>query len=225
MKVSVAKVPHKCRKSAAKVPQDLARACSGGGVNMRLRANHAKASCEACGGFTFLEDAIRTAVGRCVIVSHRALSGEDEDARRVRRIISECHAESPGKVVLAMNGHGHSDSVRFCEGVPYYTVNSPNHCWIPFRHSAYPHEDVVRWKEIGHVVAYSGKPLSAIITVSHNGDISVSGMKGGWWRGICPVDISPRLAGYQITPHIEDRNCLVTQQLSERRGTLAGVSD
>lgn len=175
--------------------------------------------------FTFLEDAIRTAVGRCVIVSHRALSGEDEDARRVRRIISECHAESPGKVVLAMNGHGHSDSVRFCEGVPYYTVNSPNHCWIPFRHSAYPHEDVVRWKEIGHVVAYSGNPLSAIITMTHNGDISVSGMKGGWWRGICPVDISPRLAGYRITPHIEDRNCLLAQQLSERRGTLAGVSD
>lgn len=86
---------------------------------------------------------------------------------------------------MAMNGHNHCDSWKVMDGVAYFSVNSANHHWVPRRHTAYPAEDVARWREIDHVVAYD-TPLSAVVTLLPGGGITVDGMKGGFWRGISP---------------------------------------
>jgi len=152
--------------------------------------------------FPFLEEALRTAAGPCLVASHRPLDGNDPDARRVREIFAAVNLAHPGRVTLVLNGHHHCDSLKTRDGISYYTVNSPNHCWVSLKHGAYPAEDVARWSGINHVVAYDGTPLSAVVTLRRDGKFSVKGMKGGFWRGISPADISPKFKG--ITAAIRD---------------------
>ena len=133
----------------------------------------------------WLGEVIRDSPFPCVVCSHRRLDGDDADARTVRAIFSRANAAHPGRVVMAMNGHNHCDSWKVMDGVAYFTVNSANHHWVPRRHTAYPAEDVARWREIDHVVAYD-TPLSAVVTLLPGGGITVDGMKGRFWRGILP---------------------------------------
>lgn len=71
---------------------------------------------------------------------------------------------------------------------------------MPRRHQSYPVEDMKRWKEIDHIVAYD-TPVSAVLTKTASG-FDVKGMQGSFWRGVTPelVGCSPF-----ITPHIGDR--------------------
>lgn len=138
----------------------------------------------------------------CVVCSHRSLLGDDEDSLAVRALFSKVNAANPGRVVMAMNGHTHNDAWRVVDGVAYFTVNSANHHWVARRHKAYPAEDVARWREIDHVVAYDA-PLSAVVTLHPGGGMAVEGMNGGFWRGIAPGNI-----GFSggITASILDRS-------------------
>lgn len=153
--------------------------------------------------FPFLEESLDSAPGVCVVASHRSLFGDDPDAQRVRAIFAAANRARPGRVTLALNGHNHCDLLRVREGVSYYTVNSPNHCWIPLKHTAYPAEDMRRWTGIDHIVAYDGTPLSAIVTLTPDGRFSVKGMSGGFWRDVQPAQISPKFAN--LTASIKDR--------------------
>ena len=155
--------------------------------------------------FPFLEESLRTAGGVCVVASHRPLDADDPDARRVRAIFAAANRERPGRVALALNGHNHCDRLRTRDGVSYYTVNSPNHCWIPFRHTSYPAEDVRKWSGIDHVLAYDGTPLSAVVTLLPNGRFAVSGMTGGFWRGVAPERFAPTPLDPSYTAAIRDR--------------------
>ncbi len=152
----------------------------------------------------WLGEVIRDSSFPCIVCSHRRLDGDDADARAVRTIFSRANVAHPGRVVMAMNGHNHCDSWKVMDGVAYFTVNSANHHWVPRRHTAYPAEDVARWREIDHVVAYD-TPLSAVVTLLPGGGINVNGMKGSFWRGIPPEKI-----GFSkgITAAIENRTIL-----------------
>ena len=137
----------------------------------------------------------------CVVCSHRRLDGDDADAVSVRRIFSRANVAHPGRVVMAMHGHIHSDGWKVVDGIAHFSVNSANHSWVPRRHEAYPAEDVARWRGIDHIIAYD-TPLSAIVTLSRGGGIRVDGMKGGFWRGIAPEKMGfPR----SISASIADR--------------------
>lgn len=153
--------------------------------------------------FPFLEESLESAEGQCVIASHRSLAGDDPDARRVREILSAANRAHPGRMTLALSGHNHCDRLLMKDGVAHYTVNSPNHCWIPLKHESYPAEDVRRWSEINHVVAYDGTPLSVVVTLNPDGRFSAMGMRGGFWRGVAPETISPK--SRNITASIRDR--------------------
>ena len=148
----------------------------------------------------WLEDQLFQASGPCVVCAHRRLNGEDSDAKAVQSILAQVNARYPGRVGLVLNGHHHCDQLIRKDGISWYTVNSPNHCWVPIRHKAYPVEDVKRWKEIDHIVAYD-TPVSAVLTKTASG-YDVKGMQGSFWRGVTSgrAGCSPT-----ITPHIQNR--------------------
>lgn len=148
----------------------------------------------------WLEEQLLQAPGPCILCSHRRLNGEDPDSKAVRAILARVNANHPGRVRIVLNGHHHCDQLIVKDGLPWYTVNSPNHCWVPIRHKAYPVEDVKRWKEINHIVAYD-TPVSAVMTMTATG-FDVKGMRGSFWRGVTPAQAgcSPTIA-----PHIVDR--------------------
>ena len=139
----------------------------------------------------WLEETLASSPSPCVVCSHRRLDGDDADALAVRAIFARANAARPGRVMLAMNGHNHVDRWKVLDGVAYFTVNSANHVWVPRRHSAYPAEDMARWREIDHVIAYD-TPLSAIVTLEPGGKVKVEGMPGRFWR-----DIPPEKMGYR----------------------------
>ena len=136
----------------------------------------------------WLEETLVRSPFPCVVCSHRRLDGDDEDAVAVRRMFARANAAHPGRVVMAMHGHNHCDGWKVVDGVAYFSVNSANHHWVARRHTAYPAEDVARWREIDHVVAYD-TPLSAIVTLVPGGGVMVEGMTGEFWRGITPETI------------------------------------
>lgn len=148
----------------------------------------------------WLEERLLQASGPCVVCSHRPLNGEDPDSRAVRGILAKVNARHPNRVRLVLNGHHHCDQLVRRDGVSWYTVNSPNHCWVPLRHQSYPVEDMKRWKEIDHIVAYD-TPVSAVLTMTDTG-FDVKGMQGSFWRGLSPAQVG---CSPSITPHIVDR--------------------
>lgn len=152
--------------------------------------------------FPWLEEMATRSPYPCFVFSHRPLAGTDADAVRVRGILSAANRAHPGRVLLALCGHNHCDRFVRVDGVGHWTVNSPNHCWVPLRHAGYPVEDMRRWKEVDHIVAYDGTPLCAIVRVSPSGAISVQGQTGAFWRGLSPSTLSPRLAKFGVTPSI-----------------------
>lgn len=150
----------------------------------------------------WLEERVARSPFPCFVFSHRTLAGTDADAVCARGILSAANRAHPGRVLLALCGHNHCDRMVRVDGLGHWTVNSSNHCWVPLRHTGYPAEDMRRWKEIDHVVAYDGTPLCAIVTVSAAGEVSVEGQTGGFWRGLPPEALSPSLARFCITPSI-----------------------
>ena len=148
----------------------------------------------------WLEEQLLRASGLCVICSHRPLNGDDLDSKAVQMIVDKVNARHPGRIRLVLNGHHHCDRLVQKGGVSWFTVNSTNHCWVPRRHQSYPAEDMKRWKEIDHIVAYD-TPVSAVLTKTASG-FDVKGMQGSFWRGVTPelIGCSPF-----ITPHISDR--------------------
>ena len=149
----------------------------------------------------WLEEELLKSTLPCVVVSHKPLDGTDPDSRAVQKTIETANKANPGRVVLALNGHRHSDRWNVVDGVPFFTVNSANHHWIAKRHTAYPREDVERWREIDHIIAYD-TPLSAIVTLHPGGTVSVVGQEGRFWRGIDPAEMGWR---GRISPSIANR--------------------
>lgn len=138
----------------------------------------------------------------CVICSHVRLDDSGADSAAVMKLVTAANAAHPGRVRLMMNGHNHCDRFDVTGGVAHWTVNSANHVWVARKHTAYPAEDVVRWKGIDHVIAYD-TPLCAVLELGRHGSIAIRGMKGRFWR-----DIEPRQAGFtksSATASIADR--------------------
>ena len=73
-------------------------------------------------------------------------------------------------------------------------------------HTAYPEEDVKRWKHARHVIAWND-PVSAIITINRNGHLKVEGQRSTFYRGVTPVMAGlPATNGRQnrlITPNVQ----------------------
>ncbi len=122
----------------------------------------------------------------CVVTSHASYERDDgsPDREAVRKIFDDANAKRPGKVRLVINGHHHCDNVRVLENIVYLDLNSANYDWVNL-HNAYPEEDAKRWRQAQHVIAWND-PISAIITLSHNGHIKVEGQRSSFYRGLTP---------------------------------------
>jgi len=136
----------------------------------------------------WLKDELAAADRPCVVCAHRNLRTGSPDGAAFGAILRAANAAHPGRVRLVLNGHHHCDALHVQDGVIWYTVNSPNHCWVPKNHGGYPPEDAARWRGINHVVAYD-TPLAAHITLHPDGRFVVRGMDGRFWRDIPPAKL------------------------------------
>ena len=170
----------------------------------------------------WLRDTVQDAAaqGKKVLVfSHAAISGawqSTPDAAQAREILNDY----PGTVLLAANGHLHTDHLAVIDNIAYWDVNVvQNGGWRP--HDGYHYSEDMTYEfqdydadgkpcgEIQNLPINSMKqakntwffrePLSAIVTVSEDGSISIEGSKTSW-----VYDIEPDWSESGMVPQITD---------------------
>ena len=149
----------------------------------------------------------------CIVFSHASFSGiwkSAPDAEAVRGIFREANALRKNTVLLAVNGHYHTDHAASVEGVCYFDCHAAINGWWqskefhPYKESdesspAYTF-DYSDYDEDGRLLSsckmpysklrmgsqslFFRDPLSAVITVSDNGEVNITGMSTSWAYGI-----------------------------------------
>lgn len=91
----------------------------------------------------WLENEVMNSPEPCVLLSHAAL-GDDlmcaHDRAKLWQMIERVNKEKR-RVILALNGHNHSDGVTERNGVPFISINSISNVWIGHEY------DTVRYSE------------------------------------------------------------------------------
>jgi predicted phosphodiesterase len=144
-----------------------------------------------------------------ILISHAALGGgaraHSPDHAKVCEIIDAVNVKVPRTVIMAINGHYHTNHISEENGVVYFDVNTVrNGFWNPksiphytaetFEYTEYDKEgNAVSVKErlVSDLSMHShtwffDEPLFAHVTISPELEITVSGKEVGWVGGIDP---------------------------------------
>lgn len=145
----------------------------------------------------------------CVVVSHQTMIPEwayCPDGPAVRALFKEVNQRVPGTVLLAINGHLHTNHLALEDGVLYLDMNTVrNGSWIGSQETYHYGDEtfeIIRYNDDGSVKGsttmrldnltqakntwFFADPMSAIVTVSSSGRIEVQGMETSWLAGVIP---------------------------------------
>ena len=169
-----------------------------------------------------LTDAARTDK-KCIFLSHGGVSPlwyPSPDAEAVRKIFDKINALKKGTVLMAINGHLHTNHIAEENGVVYFDVNTVrNTKWVKNEHAIEHYGDItysfVEYDADGNEIArydrpiaevrmaknqwFNTDPLSAIVTVWENGRIEIEGSESTWLKDILPP---PERIGPGVEPRI-----------------------
>jgi hypothetical protein len=146
---------------------------------------------------------------RCLIFSHTGFSGEWEstpDWREVRAIFDRANEKRKGTVLLSASGHLHTNHLKVIDGVVHFDVNTVrNGHWqhtpdlehydglsIPYTEYNENGDPVCTYNYalndlwMSKQTWYFAKPLSAIVTVSTDGEVIIEGDRSDWYANIAP---------------------------------------
>lgn len=146
---------------------------------------------------------------KCIVVSHAEFSGKhpggsSSDHKAVRELFRRVNSKRK-TVVLAINGHYHTDHLFEEDGIYYFDCNTvQNGFWLPSNGQHYTPGQTFDFEDFdgdGNSLGHSKqdlctlsqskntwfftKPLSAVITISGN-SIIIEGAKTDWTYGIVP---------------------------------------
>lgn len=146
----------------------------------------------------------------CIVLSHASLAGnrgssQCSDYAAVQEIFKKANTKNAGTVLMALNGHHHSNHTDYVDGVLYFDVNTVrNGAWYndgtrhytnqTFEYVTYNSDGSVKSTETKKVSDLSSAnktwfftdPLSATVTISSNGKIVIQGQATTWLDGIAP---------------------------------------
>ena len=149
----------------------------------------------------------------CIVVSHASLSGlwsSSPDADAAREIFARANQKRMGTVLMAINGHLHTNHAEVRDGILYLDMNTVrNGVWksdgqqhyvgpkYTFTQAIYDDNgDLIRTekKELstlsqGAKTWFFEDPLDAIVTVSTSGRITIEGSETDWIYGIVPDNL------------------------------------
>lgn len=156
----------------------------------------------------------------CLLFSHIGFSGKwisSPDAEAVREMIRRANEKRKGTVLMSISGHLHTDHQAMVDGVVHFDVNTVrNGLWLPearehYGSLTYP---FVNYDENGNETErydrplselrmaaqtwFFDRPLSAVVTVSEEGSVTVEGSTAGWYGGVVPD------AQYEVNARISD---------------------
>jgi 3',5'-cyclic AMP phosphodiesterase CpdA len=158
--------------------------------------------------FAWLDETLADAAKqglKVITVSHACFSGlwyHNAEAKNVRAIF----AKYPGTVLLAINGHEHKDHFAVVDGVAYLDVNSTtNGFWEKRTDYHYDDAHTFRFTDYdadgkpittedfplnnlrqGSNTWFFTTPVSAIVSITDDGRITIKGEKTEWRYGVEP---------------------------------------
>ncbi len=154
---------------------------------------------------------------RCVVVSHAEFSGKNSpspDADKVREIFRRVN-EKRKTVILAINGHYHTDNLFNMDGISYFDCNTvKNGFWMPMEEQHYVPGQTFVYEDYDRNGTLTGKnprdlcslsqakntwffdkPLCAVITIDDD-EITIDGAQTSWMYDVVPeTDIEGVRAG------------------------------
>jgi len=184
-------------------------------------------SCVGPVQFAWLERILDKAASKgmhCLFFSHASyctLWEHDADTEAMQALIKKINTRRPGTVVACFNGHYHTNHIAVVDNVLYFDVNTTiNGEWIPEKVPHYLKEHTFTftdYDEAGNPIGtyqrpyaelwmspntwFFRDPVSAVVTVSEDGNFEISGTETVWDYGVLP---KPRPAEAGCEPRISD---------------------
>ena len=124
------------------------------------------------------------------------------DWSRLRSLFARLNREKGSKVRLVVNGHHHTDGLRFIDGIPYLDLNSANYKYYHKSHELYPEEYRRTHSGCGHTIAWDA-PLSAVLTIGADGYLKVEGSEAGYLFGVSPEMAQLTMRDRPVCPLIQ----------------------
>ena len=155
--------------------------------------------------YAWAEDTLKTSPFPCVVFMHQSCERERggmPDWRRMRGLFRWVNRKHGNKVRLVVNGHHHTDGLRFIDGIPYLDLNSANYKYYAESHRLYPAEYRKAHTGAGHVIAWED-PISAVITLDAAGRLTIEGQESRFFMGISPEKAGFPQRDRPITPCIQ----------------------
>ena len=155
--------------------------------------------------YAWAENAISSSPNPCVVFMHQSCEREQHgmpDWSRLRSLFARLNREKGSKVRLVLNGHHHTDGLRFIDGIPYLDLNSANYKYYHKSHELYPEEYRRTHSGCGHTIAWDA-PLSAVLTIGADGYLKVEGSEAGYLFGVSPEMAQLTMRDRPVRPLIQ----------------------
>lgn len=132
----------------------------------------------------WFRETVKNSTEPCIVMSHASVDYPNQVPNRdaVLEIIRQSQ-NTPGRVMLYINGHNHRNHLSVVDGTAYLDLNSATFDWVSKPHRFFPEEWYKVYECVGNQVIYSD-PLSAVITLESNGDLEIEGMKSSFVCGV-----------------------------------------
>ena len=146
---------------------------------------------------------------KCILFSHQSIDTFMNNGQAVRKILEEENRRSGfQKVVLAFNGHNHSNYTKNIGGITYVQINSASYVWIEQlseTEKRYPKEINDRYSLLSRSIPYD-RALYGIVTLTDKG----ARMKGVQGKFIPPtpkeIGMKDSIGIFPLVPFIKDLN-------------------
>lgn len=150
----------------------------------------------------------------CIVTSHHGFAtlpgwyadGPSADRNKVLEIFKEVNTIRPKTVIMAINGHYHTNHIGMQDNILFFDVNTVNNgYWMPAKDEHYEDKHTYSYTEfncygepikktekayntliMGQNTYFFQDPLSAIVTVDGNGEFEIEGMETKWAHDIIP---------------------------------------
>lgn len=154
---------------------------------------------------------------------HEVWPDSSADAEAVRAIYSKVNKIKKGTVIMSLNGHSHSNHIGFTDNILYFDVNTVRNGWWQgntFQHYTPEHTfEFISYDESGNPVEiihdrpiselwqasqtwFFEEPLSATVTISSTGKITVEGVSTKWIYDVTPDNVPnyvvPKISSEQV---------------------------
>lgn len=159
--------------------------------------------------FSWLEQQLADSSQPLIIVSHQPLAGAAavDNADKIQELLGEYS----NKILLAVNGHTHIDSLVTVKNVNYVHINSASYFWVGgnFKHNSYSKEIHTKHPWISSTCPYQDSLFATLHINPSRREITIEGRKSNW-VGSSPADINypnshELKTGKEIAPWISNR--------------------